>query len=147
MPGLRRTNPAGSRGIPCYHCVTVTKTTSCDWCGDPLVANCSGRPRRYCRRSHRQRAYEARLLAERMGLDPGDALVPVDLVRWAREGIRALSRAIRDVERGLRAGDDYETSFRHLYAAAVGLGEVRLEPRAVHEPEPEPVSGARGRGR
>ena len=136
VPGPRHTNPIGSRAIPCYHFVTVTNSASCDWCGDPLVANPSGRPRRYCRRSHRQRAYEARLLAERMGLDPGDALVPVDLVRRAREGIRALSRAIRDVERGLRGGDDYETSFRHLYAAAAGLGEVRLEPRAVHAPEP-----------
>ena len=121
----------------------MTNPTSCDWCGDPLAASSSGRPRRYCRRSHRQRAYEARLLAERMDLDPGDALIPVDLVRRAREGIRALSGAVRDVERGLRAGDDYETSFRHLYAAALGLGEVRLEPRAAHEPER--VSTLRGR--
>jgi len=77
-----------------------------------------------------------------MGLDPGDALIPVDMVRRAREGIRALSKAIRDVERGLRAGDDYETSFRHLYAAALGLGEVRLEPRAAHGAER--VSTVRG---
>ena len=100
------------------------------------MASPSGRPRRYCRRSHRQRAYEARVLAERLGLDPGDALMPADLVRRAREALRGLSRAIRDVERGLRAGDGYEGAFRHLYAASVGLGDLRLEPRAIHEPPP-----------
>lgn len=91
----------------------------------------AGRPRRYCRRSHRQRAYEARLLAERMGLGRGDVLVSAETLRSVRDGLRMVGRAVKDVERDLRRGEStYEEAFRHLYAASVRLGELTVEPRA-----------------
>ena len=43
----------------------------CEWCGGEFHANAGpGRPARYCRRSHRQRAYEARQLAGERGISP-----------------------------------------------------------------------------
>lgn len=36
----------------------------CDWCGEPVIQIGMGRRRAYCKRSHRQRAYEARNLQQ-----------------------------------------------------------------------------------
>ena len=93
-----------------------------------------GRPRRYCRPSHRQRAYEARLLAERMGLDSGDVLVSRSLVDDWRDRAFVLEAALQDVEgdlRGRPALADYKAAFQHLYAAAAPLRGLRIEPRAI----------------
>lgn len=46
----------------------------CRWCGRPIPESGAGRPRRYCRRSCRQRAYEHRAAAGAAGL-PRDAVV------------------------------------------------------------------------
>lgn len=93
-----------------------------------------GRPRKYCRRSHRQRAYEARLLAERMGLDRGEALVSADALRAINDRIYILESALTDVERDLRAEGDHRAAFTHLYAAAAHLRGATLEPSALLEP-------------
>lgn len=34
--------------------------SSCKWCGESFIANSTGRPRKYCKTSCRQRAYESR---------------------------------------------------------------------------------------
>jgi hypothetical protein len=47
----------------------------CDWCGEPVVQPRMGRTRRYCQRSHRQRAYEARRLIELRQAAAGATLV------------------------------------------------------------------------
>lgn len=41
----------------------------CEWCGAPVEQPATGRARLHCKRSHRQRTYEARRLdrAERTG--------------------------------------------------------------------------------
>jgi len=96
-----------------------------------MVVIPSGRPRRYCRRSHRQRAYEARRLAERMGLDRGEALISADVLARVRDRLSVLRAAVHDVERDLADAGDYRAAFRHLYRAAMDLTEVRLEPIAV----------------
>jgi hypothetical protein len=95
-----------------------------------------GRPRRYCRRSHRQRAFEARRLAERMGLDSGEALVPVSGLMALRDRLYELEAALDDVEQDLRGRpplEEYREAFRHLYAAAAQLRGAVLEPIALLE--------------
>lgn len=92
-----------------------------------------GRPRKYCRRSHRQRAYEARLLAERMGLDGGEALVSAVALRALNDRIYVLEAALADVERDLRQDPDHRAAFTHLYAAAAQLRDSTLEPLALME--------------
>lgn len=50
------------------------RPASCVWCGRPVPAVGTGRRRRYCRQSCRQRAYEQRSTARASGL-PEDAVV------------------------------------------------------------------------
>ncbi len=93
-----------------------------------------GRPRLYCRRSHRQRHYEARRIGKAMGLDPDLVVVDVASFRRLADRLYILESAVKDVERDLRqsrTGDDYRAAFRHLYAAAVDLVGEELEPRAL----------------
>jgi hypothetical protein len=92
-----------------------------------------GRPRKYCRRSHRQRAYEARLLAERMGLNGGEALVSSVALRSLNDRIYILEAALSDVERDLRREADHRAAFTHLYAAVAQLRGATLEPLALLE--------------
>ncbi|MEU5843663.1 hypothetical protein [Rhodococcus sp. NPDC047139] len=47
---------------------------TCLWCGRPVAELGTGRRRRYCRQSCRQRAYEQRSTTRRAGL-PDDAVV------------------------------------------------------------------------
>ena len=122
-----------------YCCVTVTKqplVSTCGWCGRVLAKSGGpGRPRRYCRRSHRQRAYEARRLAVRMGLEGGEALVDADQLRSQRDLLWILESALEDVEHDVdEAGNDLEEfrrAFRHLYEAASQLRGRAIEPKAV----------------
>ncbi len=46
------------------------RPTSCPWCGRPVPESGTGRRRRYCRRSCRQRAYEQRTAASGGRTDP-----------------------------------------------------------------------------
>jgi hypothetical protein len=119
-----------------YTFVTVTiqaTNRTCAWCGVVLaIAGRQGRPRRYCRRAHRQRAYEARRLARRMGLDSGETLVSSDDLQRVRDLLYVLESALDDVESDLRgAGSgEYRRAFQHLYAAAAQLRGSAPEPRA-----------------
>ncbi|TWH16737.1 hypothetical protein [Rhodococcus rhodochrous] len=51
-----------------------TRASTCLWCGRPVPEIGTGRRRRYCRQSCRQRAYEQRSSARRAGL-PEDSVV------------------------------------------------------------------------
>ncbi len=98
-----------------------------------------GRPRRYCRRSHRQRAFEARRLGRRMGLSSGEAVVNGDALEHLRDSIYVLEAALDDVEADLRGRpplEEYRRAFQHLYAAAAPLRDGWIEPVAVLE-QPE----------
>ncbi len=90
-----------------------------------------GRPRRYCRRSHRQRAYEARRLAGAHRLGPDDVLV--DRATWLAIGDRRfrLETAVEDVVTDLTSGDvDPGDALAHLLDAARDLLGVPFEPKA-----------------
>jgi len=77
----------------------VTKHPSCAWCGNTVEqAPGAGRPRRYCRRSCRQRDFEARKRARDLGLAESDLIVARRNVEGLDDLLFVLSCAITDVD-------------------------------------------------
>jgi hypothetical protein len=92
--------------------VTVTKLPvgpgeeRCRWCRRPLTIEPGkvGRPREFCRRSCRQRDFEARRLAAATGI--GDYVLTMTREQLARvrDDLYVLECAVGDVRRDLAAG-------------------------------------------
>lgn len=92
-------NAAKQEVKPC-NIVTVTKLpmTRCAWCGGAIGKNSGrGRPKRYCRPSHRQRAYESRRLATTRGLEFDDVLISRSSLEAHRDQLYLLEAAYEDV--------------------------------------------------
>ncbi len=64
-----------------------------------------GRPRLFCRRSCRQRDYEARLRAHELGLGEHELVVAKEELEAVRDRIYLLSCALEDVEREIAEGE------------------------------------------
>lgn len=112
----------------------------CAWCGGAFrVARGPGRPRRYCRPSHRQRAYEARREADRRGLRPDEVLISRRAWEGLRDALYRLEAAAEDVAIDLVAGRptraDYVEAMAHLSSAVRDLQDVAIEPTAIGGPE------------
>ena len=93
-----------------------------------------GRPTLYCRRSHRQRAYEARLLARKHGVGEDDVLMSRQTIADLQDALYVLESALEDVDADLADSEDaqrHTVALWHLYGAAAGLRALRLEPKAV----------------
>lgn len=94
-----------------------------------------GRPARYCRRSHRQRAYEARREAERRGLAPDEVVLNRHTWERLRDALYRLEAAAADVALDVGSGRatraDYVEALGHLSAAVRDLQEVAVEPTAI----------------
>jgi hypothetical protein len=119
--------------------VTIsTRSARCEWCGGELaIARGPGRPPRYCRRSHRQRAYEARRLAGERGISPEEVLISRRTWEHLRDALYRLETASEDVAMDLLSGrptkTEYVEALAHLSAAARDLQDVAVEPIAVGE--------------
>lgn len=120
-----------------YTIVTVTKPSKirCSWCGVSFKATGgAGRPRRYCRRSHRQRHYESRVLADQRGLSPGELLVDRASVDRLHDLLYVLETVCEDARADLRseAGDvkEYQRIIDRMLEAAEDLRDAYLEPKA-----------------
>jgi hypothetical protein len=115
--------------------VTLSTIRRCLWCGAAFRASeGTGRPRAYCRRSHRQRAFESRRLAASHGLGADDVLMSRASLAELRDAIYQLEAAMEDVDTDLAEADDpgrHRSALWHLYGAAANLRGMRLEPRAV----------------
>jgi hypothetical protein len=86
------------RGIPFASIVTVT-LLRCDWCGRRYsAAGGPGRPRLFCRRSCRQRSYEARRRAAEVGLGEHELVLTRRELDAARDRLFVLACAINDYE-------------------------------------------------
>jgi hypothetical protein len=88
----------------------------------------------YCRRSHRQRAYEARHLARRHGLSEDEVLMARKTIADLQDALYVLETALEDVDADLADSGDttrHTTALWHLYRATSGLRALRLEPKAV----------------
>jgi len=109
----------------------VTKQHRCRWCGRPFdVAAGPGRPREYCRRSCRQRDYEARRQAADLGLGDAHLVMARAEVDALHDRLYQLEAAIEDVERDLAAADppgerDYREALDWLLSAARPLTSTR----------------------
>ncbi|MCU1463962.1 MAG: hypothetical protein JWO37_4037 [Acidimicrobiales bacterium] len=92
--------------VPTGIFVTVTKKERCLWCGRGfLPAAGPGRPRRYCRRSCRQRDYEARRRADELGIGESELVVARHALDDLYDRLYVLEAAVEDVDRDLAAGD------------------------------------------
>ena len=116
--------------------VTVTnyEVNRCAWCGERMARSTGrGRPRRYCRTSHRQRHYEARREATLRDLDPGDVLYRVVDVARLRDAVYVLEAALQDARMDLTGGtlEEYPPAFRSVAGAADALIRTPLEPKAT----------------
>jgi hypothetical protein len=94
----------------------------CKWCHRPIeVRDGPGRPREYCRRSCRQRDYEARRVAAERGLDEGEIIVTRSRLATLQDRLWVLSCAIEDVDRDVADADgaeDYQRALAWLLEAA-----------------------------
>jgi hypothetical protein len=76
------------------------ETRPCKWCGRPFPSSSgAGRPREFCRRSCRQRAYEARRRADELGLGEHELVIARDELESLRDRLYVLGCALEDVER------------------------------------------------
>lgn len=99
----------------------------CDWCGRPFEWEGVGRPPKYCRRSHRQRHYEARKEADRLGI--GGVLVSDVAWQQLRDAAYRLEAGVVDARADLDEND------------ATGAAEGLLEAaKALLDALPEPVA-------
>ncbi len=117
--------------------MTISNATArCDWCGAEFTTpRGPGRPAQYCRRSHRQRAYEARRLATERGIAPHEVLISKATWDHFRDALYGLEAASEDVAMDLMGGRatkaDYVAALVHLSSAIDDLQNVAVEPIAV----------------
>lgn len=99
-----------------------------------LRASGPGRPGRYCRRSHRQRAYESRALARDRQLAADEVLISARTLAELKDALYVLESALEDVDRDLADSADphrHREALWHLYGAAASLRALRVEPKAT----------------
>jgi hypothetical protein len=90
----------------------------------------AGRPRRFCCRSHRQRAYEAKRRADSLRIPAGQVIVAEDDLSRLHDRLYRLESAIEDVDADLTSSHTlkaYREAFDHLYEAASDLVAVVVE--------------------
>jgi hypothetical protein len=104
----------------------------CPWCRRPLPAPLgSGRPRVYCRRSCRQRAFEHRRRLAELGLTEAELVVARRDLDALHDALYVLEAAVEDVERDLaasRSKADLEAALAWLLSASRPLVSQRIEP-------------------
>jgi hypothetical protein len=88
-----------------------------------------GRPAQYCRRSCRQREYEANLRSKELGLGESELVMARSELDRLRDALYVLEAAVEDVDQDLaESGDDPQEvrrSLDWLLAAARPLLELR----------------------
>lgn len=95
----------------------------CEWCRRPVPASEGGpgRPRKYCKRSCRQRDFESRQKAASHGLDEQEILVARSELNKLRDDLYVLACAAEDARRDLvdaETGADYRAIVEWLLSAA-----------------------------
>lgn len=89
--------------------VTISTTkpaVSCAWCGKELVSTGRGRPRKYCSRSCKQRAYEQRHNVAGTSIPAEAVIIHPDRVAALRDSLFELRCAAEDVATASAEGAD-----------------------------------------
>jgi hypothetical protein len=111
---------------------TSPEADRCSWCHRPLAQRPgAGRPRLFCSRSHRQRAYEARRRADELHVPTDQCIVSTADLRQLHDRLYRLEAAVEDVRADLAAGGgavDYQQAYDHLMDAVVDLAGTAVEP-------------------
>jgi len=93
----------------------------CRWCGRGFESTPgAGRPRQFCKRSCRQRDYEARRRAAERGLDEDELIITRTELNELRDRLFVLAETLKDVEADLtddEADDERRLLNVLLYAA------------------------------
>ncbi len=85
----------------------------CRWCGRRFeVLAGPGRPSEFCRRSCRQRDYEARARAKELGLSERELVVARSELEQLRDAVYVVEAAVHDVEHDLVEGGDDPVDLR-----------------------------------
>jgi hypothetical protein len=86
--------------------LSTSPETRCRWCGRSYEAIAGpGRPRLYCRRSCRQRDYEARHRTTELGLGEHELIVTRQELNELRDRLYVLAETVKDVEHDLTDDD------------------------------------------
>lgn len=108
------------------------RVVQCAWCGARFSRAASpGRPSIYCRRSHRQRAFEASKRGQDRGLSGGEVLI--DGADWAslRDALYTLDAALEDSETDMRDGVDLASIIKRLTRVGAEAVESLPSPQAT----------------
>lgn len=99
-----------------------THEKRCRWCARPFtVTPGPGRPKEFCRRSCRQRDYEARQRADEVGLSEDELVMTRAALDTLRDRLYVLEAAVEDVDRDLSGSPtkaDYREAVEWLLDAA-----------------------------
>ncbi len=98
------------------------------------VAQGPGRPPKYCRRSHRQRAYESRQIASDRGLADDELLLSISSWQQLRDAIYVAEAAAGDAENDLVDAahpDELVSIITSLRAVIAEVVDAVGEPKAV----------------
>lgn len=114
----------------------MTKPTKrCRWCGGVFVPPAGpGRPQEYCRRAHRQRAYEAKVLAQVHSLGEDDILLARGDFETVRDLLYRIETAWDDALQDLSEADSPSEMLEALGGLKGIIQELRrfrIEPRAI----------------
>ncbi|HTD50500.1 MAG TPA: hypothetical protein VK771_07870 [Acidimicrobiia bacterium] len=107
----------------------------CRWCGRRFAqSEGAGRPRQYCKRSCRQRDYEARRRANELGLGEHELIVTRHELDELRDRLYILGDTVAEIERDLaddaEDGDTERRLLAVLLEAAKHAGsQLRATPR------------------
>ena len=112
-----------------------TQIKRCKWCGAEFaIGGRTGRPPKYCRRSHRQRHYEAKRLGSGRGLASKEVLLAVGDYERLRDAVYVLESALEDITIDLQGAPtraDYAAAVTHLRLAAREVISETPEPSAI----------------
>lgn len=86
--------------------VRTRRDQTCTWCGRPVADSGTGRKRRYCRQSCRQRAYEQRSAMKETSIPEDSIILTADEASAAADRAFEVRCAAEDVSTAVSEGAD-----------------------------------------
>ncbi|OZC81834.1 hypothetical protein CH254_26045 [Rhodococcus sp. 06-412-2C] len=86
--------------------VRTRRDQTCTWCGRPVADSGTGRKRRYCRQSCRQRAYEQRSAMKETSIPDDAVILTADEASAAADRAFEVRCAAEDVSTAVTEGAD-----------------------------------------